>query len=184
MNENTSVDSIFFCFRPLCLIVFLFCLHFCILSYVEIIRCIVKSMIATSTYFLLKYNWKKRKFEKCFWAPEFGRPNQHTGLLSGLNMSLLDNTFPSLPFSWKTLALILKSKIVSPELLEITCCSQLQIVVKGKVCFFYNNNNFVAWLVKLDFTNVTSDAPLTSVCRDIKLNKLLNFETYLYCCYK
>ena len=179
MNENTFVGSIFFCFRPLCLIVFLFWLHFCILSYFKIIRCIVKSMIATSTYFLLKYNWKKENLKSVF-----GRPNQHTGLLSDLNMSLLDNTFPSLPFSWKTLALILKSKIVSPELLEITCCSQLQIVVKGKVCFFYNNNNFVAWLVKLDFTNVTSDAPLTSVCRDIKLNKLLNFEIYLHCCYK
>ena len=179
MNKNTFVDSIFFCFRPLCLIVFLFCLHFCVLNYFEIIRCIVKSMIATSTYFLLKYNWKKENLKSVF-----GRPNQHTGLLSDLNMSLLDNTFPSLPFSWKTLALILKSKIVSPELLEITCCSQLQIVVKGKVCFFYNNNNFAAWLVKLDFTNVTSDAPLTSVCRDIKLNKLLNFKTYLHCCYK
>ena len=139
MNKNTFVDSIFFCFRPLCLIVFLFCLHFCVLNYFEIIRCIVKSMIATSTYFLLKYNWKKENLKSVF-----GRPNQHTGLLSDLNMSLLDNTFPSLPFSWKTLALILKSKIVSPELLEITCCSQLQIVVKGKVCFFYNNNNFVA----------------------------------------
>ena len=179
MNKNTFVDSIFFCFRPLCLIVFLFCLHFCVLNYFEIIRCIVKSVIATSTYFLLKYNWKKENLKSVF-----GRPNQHTGLLSDLNMSLLDNTFPSLPFSWKTLALILKSKIVSPELLEITCCSQLQIVVKGKVCFFYNNNNFAAWLVKLDFTNVTSDAPLTSVCRDIKLNKLLNFKTYLHCCYK
>ena len=35
------------------------CLHFSILSHFKIIRCIVKSLIATSTYFLLKHNWKK-----------------------------------------------------------------------------------------------------------------------------
>ena len=31
-----------------------------LLSY-QLIRCIMKSLIATSTYFLLKYNWKKKK---------------------------------------------------------------------------------------------------------------------------
>ena len=35
--------------RP-CLIVFLFCLHLCILSLFEIISCIVKSLIVTSTF--------------------------------------------------------------------------------------------------------------------------------------
>ena len=43
-----------------CLIVFLFCLHSCLLSHFEIIRCILKSLITTSTYFMLKYNWKKK----------------------------------------------------------------------------------------------------------------------------
>ena len=49
--------------QPICLIVFLFCLHFCILSHFEIIRCIAKSLIATSTYFLLEYNWKKKTWK-------------------------------------------------------------------------------------------------------------------------
>ena len=48
-----------------------------LLSY-QLIRCIMKSLIATSTYFLLKYNWKKKKkkkLEKFFlgtraWAPK------------------------------------------------------------------------------------------------------------------
>ena len=39
------------------------------------LRCIVKSLIATSTYFWLKYNRKKRKLELCFlgtrvWGPQ------------------------------------------------------------------------------------------------------------------
>ena len=46
-----------FCFSFFCLVGFLFCLHFCLLSY-KIIRCIVKSLIATPTQVLLK-------LEKC-----------------------------------------------------------------------------------------------------------------------
>ena len=57
----------------LCLIVFLICLHFYILSHFEIIRCIVKSLNATSTYFLFKYNWKKKTWKLLLharvWAP-------------------------------------------------------------------------------------------------------------------
>ena len=64
-NGNAFVDSFFFRFWPLYLTGFLFRLHFCILSHFEIIKCIVKSFIATSMYFLLKYNWK-RKLEKRF----------------------------------------------------------------------------------------------------------------------
>ena len=41
----------------------LFCLHFCLLSHFEIIRCIVKSLVATSTYFLLKYNWQNKTWK-------------------------------------------------------------------------------------------------------------------------
>ena len=38
-----------------CRIIFLFCLDF-FLSHLEIIRCILKSLITTSTYFLLQHN--------------------------------------------------------------------------------------------------------------------------------
>ena len=53
--------------QPLCLIV-LFCLHFCILSHFEIIRCIVKSLIATSMKFFFKNNWKMKTWEKKFFG--------------------------------------------------------------------------------------------------------------------
>ena len=75
--------------QPFGLIVFLFSLHFCILSHFEILRCIDKSLISTSTYFLLQYNWKKKTWKVFFWVPEFGCPNWYTNLPSGLNMSLL-----------------------------------------------------------------------------------------------
>ena len=75
------------------LIVFLFCLHFCILSHFKIIRCIVKSLIATSTFSLLKYNWKKKTWKVFFWVPEFANPNRYTCLPSGLNTSLTWFTF-------------------------------------------------------------------------------------------
>ena len=66
MNEYTFVDNFVFCFKLICLIVFLFCLHFCILSHFEIIRCIVKSLITNSTYFFCWNTTEKRKLEKCF----------------------------------------------------------------------------------------------------------------------
>ena len=64
MNENTFVDSFFF----------LFSLHFCFLGHFKIIWCFAKSLIATSTHFLLKYNWKEKTW-KVFvgvrvWAPK------------------------------------------------------------------------------------------------------------------
>ena len=34
--------------------------YFCILSHFKLLRCTVKSLITTLTYFLLKYNWKKK----------------------------------------------------------------------------------------------------------------------------
>ena len=55
MNKNAYVDSFFlFVFF---LSVFLFFLNFCLLSYFEVIRCTVKSVIATSNFFLLKCKW-------------------------------------------------------------------------------------------------------------------------------
>ena len=64
-----------------------FGLHFYILSHLQIIRCIVKSLIATSTYFLSKYNWKNRGW-KIFFGCQSWCPNWYTGLPNGLNMSL------------------------------------------------------------------------------------------------
>ena len=63
-------------------IVFLFCLHFCLLGNLEIIRCIVKSMIAPSMYLLLKYSWKKKTWKSflgtrirapklVYWSPKW-----------------------------------------------------------------------------------------------------------------
>ena len=36
----------------------------------DIITCIIKSMIATSTYFLLKFNWKKKTRKMLYWSPK------------------------------------------------------------------------------------------------------------------
>ena len=47
-------------------IVFFFCLHFCLLSHFEMIKCILKSMIATSSYFLLKYTRKNETWKVFF----------------------------------------------------------------------------------------------------------------------
>ena len=49
------------------------------------IRCFVKSLMATSTYF----ENEKRKPESVFWAPEFGRPNRYIGLSNGVDTSLI-----------------------------------------------------------------------------------------------
>ena len=49
----------FFTSASFFLIVFLFCQHFCLLSHFEIIRCFVKSLITTSMYYLIKYNWNR-----------------------------------------------------------------------------------------------------------------------------
>ena len=72
MNENTFVDSFFFC-------LYLFLSHcyfllsaFYLLSHFKIIRCIEKSPTGTSTYFLLKYNWKKENLKGAFWVPGLG----------------------------------------------------------------------------------------------------------------
>ena len=50
---------------------FSFCLHFCLLSHFEIIRCIVKSLIATSMYF---FSWNKteKKLTKYFLGTSLG----------------------------------------------------------------------------------------------------------------
>ena len=66
MNENTFIDSFFIRFN-LGLIVFVCCLHFYILSHFETIRCIAKSLIATSRDFCWNTT-EKRKTEKHFWG--------------------------------------------------------------------------------------------------------------------
>ena len=60
-----------------CFTVFLFCLHFYLLSHFKIIRCNVKSFTPTSMHFLqfIATSTEKRKLEKCFlgarvWAPK------------------------------------------------------------------------------------------------------------------
>ena len=80
MNEKIFVDSFFFRFN--------LCLNFSLLSAFlyfkpfEIIRWIVKLLIATWIYYMLKYNWKKKT-----WKVFFGRPNRYTGLPNGPNTS-------------------------------------------------------------------------------------------------
>ena len=56
---------------------------FCLLSHFAIIRCIVKSLTATLTYFKSLIATLR-----VFWAPEFGHLNRYTGLLNGLDTSL------------------------------------------------------------------------------------------------
>lgn len=69
------------------LIVFLFCLHFCLVSYFEKIRCIVKLLTATSTYFCWN-TAEKRKLEKCFLGARAWAPKPYIGLPNSLNKSL------------------------------------------------------------------------------------------------
>ena len=59
-----------------CFIVFLFCLHFCLLSHFKIIRCIVKLLIATSTYFFVEIQLKKENLKTVFWVPGFWAPKR------------------------------------------------------------------------------------------------------------
>ena len=102
MNEKTFDDRFFFRSGVFALLLF-YCLHFCILSHLEIIRCTVTSLIATSTYFLLKYNWK-RKLKKYFlgvkvWVPKpvYRSPKRAdyvTALVTGLIVSnILQNSY-------------------------------------------------------------------------------------------
>ena len=49
--------------RPVCVIVFLLCLHFCVRRHFEIVRCIAKSLIATAAYFCWNTT-EKRTLEK------------------------------------------------------------------------------------------------------------------------
>ena len=60
MNENTFVDSFFYCFNLFVSLFFSSVCFFCFLSHFEINKCSVKSLITILTYFLLKYNWKKK----------------------------------------------------------------------------------------------------------------------------
>ena len=38
---------------------------------------------------MFKKNLSNKKLKSLFWAPEFGHPNQYTGLPNGLDMSLI-----------------------------------------------------------------------------------------------
>ena len=84
--KNTFVGNFFFGFD-----IFLshcFCLHFRLLNHFEIIRWIVKSFIATLTYFLFKYKWKSKILKSVISVPEFCLPNQYTSLPNGQDTSL------------------------------------------------------------------------------------------------
>ena len=54
--------------QHLFLIVFIVCLNFCILSLFEIIRCIVKSLIATSTYLFVEIQLKTELWKEVFFG--------------------------------------------------------------------------------------------------------------------
>ena len=76
LNEHTIVDSFFsrFVFLSYC---FFFCLHFCLfchLSHFKIIRYIVKSLIATSSFFFLEIHMKKENLESVFMGAQRGIP--------------------------------------------------------------------------------------------------------------
>ena len=70
MSENFFFDIFFFRFDLFFWLLFSSSAFFFIISYLKIIRCIVKLSIATSTYFLLN-TIEKNRIEKCF----FGVPN-------------------------------------------------------------------------------------------------------------
>ena len=64
MNENTLVDSFFFHFNLLFSHFFLSYLHFCLLSHLEIIRCIIKSLI-------LNFNARIWPRKAIYWSPKW-----------------------------------------------------------------------------------------------------------------
>ena len=91
MNENTFVDTFFFRLS-IFWFHFFFCPHFCRLCHFKTIRCIAQSLITTSTYFLLKYNWKKKT-----WKVFFG--HQSLGIQTDLPNSL-DTLLTFLKIVW------------------------------------------------------------------------------------
>ena len=64
--------------------IFLFSEHFCLLSHFEIIKCIVKLLIAT----FVEIKLKKENWKSVFLAPDFELPNRYTGLPNDLDTSL------------------------------------------------------------------------------------------------
>ena len=88
-----SLRPLFLSFFFFSLFFALFSLHFCLLNYFEIITRTVKSLIATSTYFLLKYSLKTKT-----WKVLFGCPTRYTGFPNRLNTSLHNQLFYLLTF--------------------------------------------------------------------------------------
>ena len=82
MNENVFVDSFFFRFEVFCIIVFLSCLHFCLLSLFKWLD-VLRNHYHYFNILLLKCNWKMKIWEMFFW-----HQNRCTGLSKGLNTSL------------------------------------------------------------------------------------------------
>ena len=64
MNENTSVANFFIRFDIFLFHFLLFFLYFCLLSYFEIIKCIVNTLITTSAEIPLK----KQNLKSLFWG--------------------------------------------------------------------------------------------------------------------
>ena len=71
----------------LCIYLFLFSLHFCLLCNFEIIRCTV-NLVITVQHIFVEVKLKKENLKSNFWAPEFGHPNRYTSLQNGLGMLL------------------------------------------------------------------------------------------------
>ena len=111
--KTLSLTVSAFASTTICLIIFLFCPHLCLLRHFEIIRCILKSVVAISTYFFVEFNWK-REVEMFLWALELGQPNRYTGIPDGLNTSLKSSSRCSLLWSaWCFLPLFSRKSILS-----------------------------------------------------------------------
>ena len=99
---------------PLVSLFFFLHLYFCILSNFEIIRCIVKTLIAFSMYFLLKYNWKKKIWKVLFRWQKFlvyrspNWPEYITGNIYSNYDIHLRATKDLLLFKWKWIRKICK----------------------------------------------------------------------------
>ena len=70
MNENTFINSFFFCINLL--VSLFFSSNCCLLSHFEIIICILKSLTATLMYFFVEIQLKKENIESIFWVPGLG----------------------------------------------------------------------------------------------------------------
>ena len=89
MNENTSIDSFFFCIDLFVSLFFSFVCIFIFEGISDKLDALGNHWWLLQHIFLLKYNWKKKTLKVFFGVPDFGQPNAYIDLPNDLNISLI-----------------------------------------------------------------------------------------------